>query len=571
MDMENIIEGIYIDPEFELIRDCNEEFLKSQPVKYLIEINYAQSTLLEKHVELFKDAVVANLKPNETEPFVIKLPQTEKYKYAPACSELVQFVLGKVWTIYFPSDLIDLFVVSELLLKDTESVNYFKKKLRKQVLKKSEEIGWQRIYQAAKILEDKELFTWCVDNKAQGPKKIEINSSLQIYNDMSNDGLLPEAEVLDIMTTNEETSELYHDKVIALLSKFKGVKELTWFINLTEDKQVLTKIGIVLASQPDLTKLALKWKGPFDQQNLSEDFKPFAKALGELTSLTYLYLQIPNGFFVNEEMAILFADAISKLQKVEEAHLVHEQSDARAKVFARALEGFSALPLLQTFELKIDCFGFTKVDTDEDNFEIAYSLAKLIHLKDAKLIFNSWTLKGQALAKILEAITKWTELEKLYLNGAYSIIAADSGMTLLAEALPKLSKLTYFFLDNEAYSEGLLTNKGLAAIAEGLPKSLVDVTLKVSGNEQITDEGFISLLTGLSKLTNTKKFTIDLERSNLTDNGFSKFSLLSTLKDVDRMSFNFSKLGNDVTNRDDEWIELLNSTTPCVQITHPSW
>jgi hypothetical protein len=87
----------------------------------------------------------------------------------------------------------------------------------------------------------------------------------------------------------------------------------------------------------------------------------------------------------------------------------------------------------------------------------------------------------------------------------------------------------------------------------------------------ITDEGFISLLTGLSKLTNAKTFNINLDKSTLTDNGYSKLSLLSTLKDMSEVSFRFTQLGNDVTNRDEEWRALLKDVTPYADITRPTW
>jgi hypothetical protein len=173
-------------------------------------------------------------------------------------------------------------------------------------------------------------------------------------------------------------------------------------------------------------------------------------------------------------MATLFVDAICKLQKVEEVHFKHEGSYIRGKTLACVLKGFSELPLLQTFELKMDCYHSS---TEEDYFEIADGLSKLTHLKDAKLAFWSWGFGEEGLEKILAAVTKWTELEKLHINGRYSILVEDSGFALLGKALPSLSKITNFTLANETYSGGPLTNKGLAALAEGLPKSVVNLDL----------------------------------------------------------------------------------------------
>jgi hypothetical protein len=569
--MGDTVDGIYIDPEFELISTSDEEFLKSQTVKYLIKVGYSNFTFLEKHVKLLKPNAIVNLKPNETEPFEIKLPQTEKYQYSPSCYEVIYFIFGRAYTVCYGSGLLDLYVASELLLAPTEYVNYYKKKLRKQVLNNLAQIGWQNVYQAAKVLDDKEMLTWCVENNAEAPKSLSLYSTIQIYSEMSNDELLPEIESLDIVTQFDESNELHHDKVIALISKFKGIKEFSWTVTLKEDKQILTKIGSFLASQPELTKLSLTFNGNLDEPTISEDFKTLAKALGGLTSLKYLSLTLPNTFFVDEDMAALFADAICKLQKVEEVHFKHEGSYTRGKIIARVLKGFSQLPLLQIFELKMDCYDANITNTEEDYFEIADSLSKLTHLKDAKLVFWSWRFGEKGLEKILEAVTKWTELETLHINGRYSILCEDSGFALLGKALPSLSKITNFTLANENYSGGLLTNKGLAALAEGLPNSVVNLDLNISGNELITDEGFISLLTGLSKLTNAKTFNIDLAKSTLTDNGYSKLSLLSTLKDMGSVKFGFAKLGDDVTSRDEEWKALLKDVSPYVDFNRPTW
>jgi hypothetical protein len=266
--MGDTVDGIYVDPEFELISTSDEEFLKSQTVKYLIKVFDSSFTLLETHVKLLKDNLIANLKPNETEAFEIKLPQTEKYQYSPTCYQVMYFIFGKAYTVCYGSGLLDLYVLSELLLAPTEYVNYYKKKLRKQVLNNLVQIGWQNVYQAAKVLEDKELFTWCVENKAQASKSLALYSPIQIYREMSNDELFPEIESLELATF-DESHELYHDKMIALISKFKGIKEFSWTVYLKDDKQILTKIGSFLASQPELTKLTLAIYGNLDEPTIS--------------------------------------------------------------------------------------------------------------------------------------------------------------------------------------------------------------------------------------------------------------------------------------------------------------
>jgi len=166
----------------------------------------------------------------------------------------------------------------------------------------------------------------------------------------------------------------------------------------------------------------------------------------------------------------------------------------------------------------------------------------------------------------MEAMTKWTDLTELFVSASNYALLEDDGMASLAKGLSKLSKLKDLTISLNFTEGGPLTSKGLIALANGLPASLTNLLLGLNGNEGITDEGFISLLTALSKLTDLKTITVYLDKSKITDSGLSKLGLLSALKNLTNLCITLTALKENEVSRDEEWKALLKDTNAYVNL-----